>query len=333
MRETTRFGAGRRVLWAIVGILALSVATAVATPPKSSTKTDLARSTIAGPITVSATAESDLAFEMVTLPPGGIIPWHSHPGAFLGAVKSGTLTLYRGGAQGCTKQSYSAGQGYLDPAGDVHYAKNEGSTPAEIYATYVAVPVGAELLKTEANPGGANCLSESAGPEVTVTDLARSKIAGPINVQTTGATDVAMQAITVEPGGTTGWHSHPASDFVAVKSGTLTLYHGSATRCTSESHSAGQGHFGQAGDVHVARNEGTTPVELYVTFLGAPVGGELFIDQPSPDGASCPDPNPVAKGPSQLPRTGGTGPGVLLAVLGVGLAGAGTAARLLARRR
>jgi quercetin dioxygenase-like cupin family protein len=218
----------------------------------------------------------------------------------------------------------------------VHYAKNEGSTPAEAYVTFVAVPVGAELRKTEPNPGGANCPSETAGPELTRTDLARSKVAGPVSVQATAASDVAMQTIKVEPGGSGGWHSHPAATFVAVKSGTLTLYRGNAAGCASQSYSAGQGFLEPAGDVHVNRNEGSTPVELYVTFLAAPVGGALRTDLQSPGGANCPDPNPVEQtapqGATQLPRTGSALAG-LLAALGVGLAGAGTAARSLARRR
>lgn len=326
----------RRLGILVVVILASGVATAVATPPKGVNGTELVRSTITGPISASATGESDLAGQRVTFPPGGISPWHSHPGPTFVAVKSGTVTLYHGGAQGCTSTSYSAGQAFLEPAGDVHYAKNEGSTPAEIFATFVAVPVGAELGKTETNPGGANCPSETAGPELLRTDLARSKVAGPVNVQATGASDVSMQGITVEPGGSSGWHSHPSTTLVAVKSGTLTVYHGNAAGCTSQNYSAGQGFLEPTGDVHVARNEGTTPVELYVTYLAAPVGGALRIDQQSPGGANCPDPNPVGQtapqAASQLPRTG-SAPAGLLAALGVGLAGAGIAARSLARRR
>jgi hypothetical protein len=145
-----------------------------------------------------------------------------------------------------------------------------------------------------------------------------------------------MQTITVDPGGSTGWHSHPGATFVAVKSGTLTLYHGDATTCTSQAYSAGQGFLEPAGDVHVARNEGSTPVELYVTFLAVPVGAGLRVDAQNPGGASCPDPNPLQTSPqaaSQLPRTGGAGPAPLLAVLGLSLVGAGIATRVLTRGR
>lgn len=316
----------------VVVILALGAATAAATPPKGVTLTELARSTITGPISVSAIGDSDLAGQMVTYPAGGFVPWHSHPGPTFLAVKSGTLTRYHGGAQGCTSTRYSAGQGFLESAGDVNYVKNEGSTPAEVYVTFI-VPVGAELLKTEANPGGVNCPSETTGgPALTRTDLGRSKVSVPVSVQATAASDVAMEAITVEPGGFVPWHSHPAVTLVALKSGTLTEYHSNAAGCTSHSDSPGQGHFHRPGEVHMARNEGSTPVELYVTYLAAPVGAELLVEVQNPGGANCPDPNPSPQGASRLPRTGSALAGLLTA-LGVGLAGAGTAARSLARRR
>jgi quercetin dioxygenase-like cupin family protein len=315
----------------VVIILALGVASAAATPPTGITGTELARATISGPISASATGESELVGQMITFPPGGIAPWHSHPATLFVLVKSGALTAYTGSAQGCTAASYSAGHGYLERPGEVFYAKNEGSTPAEVYVTYVGLPVGAELRMTEANPGGANCPSETAGPALAATVLARSKMAGPFGVEAAAPFDVSMQRITVEPGGSGGWHSHPAATFVAVKSGTLTIYRGGAAGCTSQSYSAGQGLLEPAGDVHVARNETSTPVELYAAFVAAPVGGELRTDQQSPGGANCPE-QATPQAASQLPRTGAA-LAWILAVLGLGLVGAGAAARSLAQRR
>ena len=323
-----------RRLGILVAIVFLSgVVAAGATPSKGASRTDLARATISEPVSASATEASDMAGQFVSVPPGGVIGWHSHPGPNFVAVKSGALTVHVGGAQGCTATTYSPAQGYLEHVGQVHSAKNEGTTPADLYVTQVGVPVGAELRKAEANPGGANCPAEMTGPAPTVTNLARATISGPISAQATGASDVAMQTVTLEPGGTAGWHTHPAPNFVAVKSGTVTFYRGTAAGCTSQSFSAGQGYLEPAGVAHVSRNDSNAPVELYVTTLAAPVGGELRGDQPSPGGANCPD--SVAAAPqaaSQLPRTGGL-PAGLLVTLALGLAGAGSAARVVARRR
>jgi quercetin dioxygenase-like cupin family protein len=321
----------QRHLGVLVAVmLAMGVVTAAATPPTGVTRTDLARATISAPISASATGESDVAGQMVTVPPGGIIPWHSHPGANFVAVKGGALTVYVGGAEGCTASLYSAAQGYLEHVGQVHSAKNEGSAAVEAYVTQVGVPVGAELRKAEANPGTANCPADTTAPAPTVTNIVRAKISAPFDVPSTPTSDVAMQTVVIEPGGTVGWHSHASPTFVAVKSGTLTLYQATSAGCTSQAYAAGQGYVEPVGTAHMGRNEGTTPVELYATYLAASVGGELRADQQSPGGANCPDattPQPA----SQLPRTGL--PAGLLITLAVGFAGAGSAARLAARRR
>lgn len=311
-------------------ILGLGVVNAAATAPSGVTRTDLARATIAAPTSASATGESEVAGQMVTVPPGGIIPWHSHPGPNFVAVKAGALTVYVGGAEGCTTTSYPAAQGYLEHVGMVHSAKNEGTTPVEAYVTQVGVPVGAELRKTEANPGTANCPPDATGPAPTVTNIVRAKISGPIDVPATATSDVAMQTVVIEPGGSVGWHSHASPTFVAVKSGTITLYRGSAAGCTAQSFTAGQGYVEPIGEAHVGRNEGTTPVELYATYLAVPVGGELRVDQQVPGGANCPD-TTAPQAATQLPRTGL--PVALLVTLAVGLAGAGSVARRMGRRR
>ena len=94
------------------------------------------------------------------------------------AVKSGALTVYVGGPEGCTTTSYPAAQGYLEHMGQVHSAKNEGSTPAEVYVTQVGVPVGAELRKAEANPGTANCPPDATGPAPSVTNRSAARLLG-----------------------------------------------------------------------------------------------------------------------------------------------------------
>src|SRR5215510_3237840 len=45
-------------------------------------------------------------------------------------------------------------------------------------------------------------------------DGIKAKIKGPV--------DVAVIHVTIQPGGTLGWHSHPGATFVMVTSGTIT---------------------------------------------------------------------------------------------------------------
>src|SRR5215469_370350 len=44
-------------------------------------------------------------------------------------------------------------------------------------------------------------------------------------------TDVAMAQITVHPGGSSGWHSHPGGAIIVVNTGTLTVYRSVGGQC------------------------------------------------------------------------------------------------------
>jgi quercetin dioxygenase-like cupin family protein len=110
--------------------------------------------------------------------------------------------------------------------------------------------------------------------KVKTDDLVKLKTEGPINV--------VDQTITIEPGGHTGWHSHPGPALATIKSGTLTLYDGDDPNCTPHAYDAGSTFVDEGGGhVHMARNEGTTPVEVSVTYL-TPVGAGPRTDAPRP---------------------------------------------------
>ena len=87
-------------------------------------------------------------------------------------------------------------------------------------------------------------------------------------------TDTVILTTTIAPGGSTGWHSHPGPAFVVVVQGTLTLYDGDDPTCTPHRYGPGTG-FLDPGlrRVHIARNEGTTPVTVVQTYLNVPPGG------------------------------------------------------------
>src|SRR5438270_6655878 len=77
-------------------------------------------------------------------------------------------------------------------------------------------------------------------------------------------TDVAMAQITVNPGGSSGWHSHPGGAIVVVKSGSLTVYESRGSQCTSVTYGAGQAFIERPGEVDDVFNTGTVPYVLYV---------------------------------------------------------------------
>jgi len=102
-----------------------------------------------------------------------------------------------------------------------------------------------------------------------------------IKLQTRGPVDVATVHVTFQPGGSTGWHTHPGPALVTVKTGRLTLHH--AKGCRSRTFGPGQT-FLELGpdDVNLTRNQTTAVTETVVTFL-LPVGAPITVDAPAPD--------------------------------------------------
>jgi quercetin dioxygenase-like cupin family protein len=98
--------------------------------------------------------------------------------------------------------------------------------------------------------------------------------------------DVVMRQLTIVPGGSSGWHFHPGPTYVIVVTGTASLYEANDPTCTAHIYGPGQGFVEEAGDTHIARNEGTTNVVLLVTFTDVPVGGVFRLDAPRP--GNCP---------------------------------------------
>jgi Cupin domain len=100
-------------------------------------------------------------------------------------------------------------------------------------------------------------------------------------------TDTVVLTTTISPGGSTGWHSHPGPAFIVVTQGTLTVYDGNDPACTPHQYGPGTGFFDRGfGHVHIARNQGKTPVTVVQTYLNVPPGGSPRIDAPAP--GNCP---------------------------------------------
>jgi quercetin dioxygenase-like cupin family protein len=99
-------------------------------------------------------------------------------------------------------------------------------------------------------------------------------------------TDVAMAQITVNPGGSSGWHSHPGGAIIVVQTGTLTVYRSLGSQCHPTTYSAGQAFIERPGEVDNVINTGTVPYVLFVTFPRVPQGAATRIDEPDP--GTCP---------------------------------------------
>ena len=143
---------------------------------------------------------------------------------------------------------------------------------AAIAAIVVSAVAATVVLAADGGPSGVRITPLSQG---TIASKVRVNTAG-IKIKTQGPRAMLVTSITVDPGGTFGWHTHPGPVLVAVSRGTLTLYRAHGSDCVKSAASAGQAFVEPGGDVHLGRNEGSEPVELNAIFL-APVGTTEFL--------------------------------------------------------
>jgi quercetin dioxygenase-like cupin family protein len=123
-------------------------------------------------------------------------------------------------------------------------------------------------------------------PKVAESDAQRRTI-WKVRAEADPALDIATQMITFDPGGQSGWHTHPGPVFISVIEGTMTFYEGDDPDCRPMVLHAGEGFVDGQTDrhAHIARNETALPARNLVTYL-APPGAALRIDAPNP--GNCP---------------------------------------------
>lgn len=103
---------------------------------------------------------------------------------------------------------------------------------------------------------------------------------------TKGQSDLYVINNVWQPGGNTGWHSHPGHSLIIVTSGTLTDYEASDPNCKPVVYTTGQAFIDPGGDeVHNIRNEtGATATNIAIQLI--PAGATRRIDEPQP--GNCP---------------------------------------------
>lgn len=95
-------------------------------------------------------------------------------------------------------------------------------------------------------------------------------------------TDVAVDRLTVIPGGQSGWHSHPAPIFVTVTSGEVVWVDGGDPLCTAKTYHAGESFIEQAYRVHLVRNTSGSTAEFIAVRL-APTGVPVRLNADEPN--------------------------------------------------
>lgn len=96
-------------------------------------------------------------------------------------------------------------------------------------------------------------------------------------------TDVAVDRLTVQPGGYSGWHAHPAPIFVTVISGEIQW--SDSLLCSPRTYRAGDAFVEAAFRAHMVRNTTGVVAEFTAVRL-APTGVPVRIDVPQPNNCS-----------------------------------------------
>lgn len=93
--------------------------------------------------------------------------------------------------------------------------------------------------------------------------------------------DYITREITIDPGGSTGWHWHDGQLYGVIMEGTLTHYR---SDCSIDGvYDTGQPVIeeGSPDNIHVGRNMGTTPLVMRIVYVD-PAGSPLSQDAPDP---------------------------------------------------
>jgi quercetin dioxygenase-like cupin family protein len=145
----------------------------------------------------------------------------------------------------------------------------------------VSVGLAGVVTAMTVAPGGATPPSG-----LTNIPLARGTNTTDGSIPLKAGSDVALAQITVNPGGSSGWHSHPGGAIVVVQQGSLTVYESVGSKCETTTYTAGQAFIERPGEVDQVINTGTIPYILFVTFPRVPQGESARTDEPDP--GTCP---------------------------------------------
>jgi quercetin dioxygenase-like cupin family protein len=76
--------------------------------------------------------------------------------------------------------------------------------------------------------------------------------------------DVAVATVTIDPGGSSGWHHHPGVVVVVVQAGTVTFYD---DNCHADVHHAGETFIESSDSPGLAKNNGSETAIVEATFI------------------------------------------------------------------
>jgi LPXTG-motif cell wall-anchored protein len=204
--------------------------------------------------------------------PGAASPVHTHPGQVFTLVLEGAVTFR---VQG-TETIYKAGEGFIEQPNQEGQALNASATNTTLLVTFL-IPKDAPLSRP--------LLGDTTPPPRNFVSYQFRTDAQPM----TEPFDVAQQILDFEPGAATPYHTHPGIVMVTVVAGEMTFNLDGVDKV----YKAGESFVEVPNQVAQARNAGTAPAQVLVSYL-LPQGAPLSTAQAGPM-------VPVA-----LPNTGAT---------------------------
>lgn len=120
------------------------------------------------------------------------------------------------------------------------------------------------------------------GSGFTVVPIASGEIDRRFAIGQAAGQSTVVARFRFDPGGTTGWHTHPGKTVVLVTEGEFTVYRDHNGECRSRTYQPGEGFVEARKSVHTGVNEGDDLVKLVAVFFRIPEDGTTRIDQPDP---------------------------------------------------
>jgi quercetin dioxygenase-like cupin family protein len=107
------------------------------------------------------------------------------------------------------------------------------------------------------------------------TDIAKGTTETPVSITTDGPTTLIVQSLVLQPGASSGWHTHPGTELSVITGGSVALQ--TATACGPVTYGAGQAVSIPAGVPHRVVNESGSDAQVVLTYtipVDAPVRGD-----------------------------------------------------------
>jgi quercetin dioxygenase-like cupin family protein len=126
----------------------------------------------------------------------------------------------------------------------------------------------------------------SPSSAISRTQLGQGVMPDSLHITTSTPSQLTVQQVTIAAGGVVPWHTHPGWEDTILTSGQLTLTIATDPGCMPRHLTPNTAFDVPAHTPHTARNQGSVPAVLVVTYMGVPPGATLATPVPKPAGCS-----------------------------------------------